>query len=124
MQRRAVPTPWEKESWDHTARRMSGGRLNGEDLTDLYKADPQLVEHRLVTQVPLWKNAWRNARGWEATPGAIHPKDFAAVAKAVGMKNVVQGFAHDHSRSTVSPERAHELERRLGTWTPEELAQN
>ena len=40
------------------------------------------------------------------------------------MQNFVQSLAMDHRGSRIAPERAHELERRLGTWTPAELAQN
>ena len=88
---------------------------------DLYQANPQLVQHRLVTQASRWKGLWPAKRDYKPTPGAIHHKDFFEVAKSMGMEDVIH---HIGQRPPASPERTLELEKRLGTWTDEDMAKN
>ena len=106
------------ERWDQIAHTLIGGRLTGGELADLYRVNPQIVRHRLLTKHPD-SESWRKGFDLpEPTPGAVGHQGFLRIARGpTDLGQFIDRLEREtaHPPHRISKEREHQLEGRLGT---------
>ena len=112
-------------SIDKLAREASGGRLNGEELRELYKANPQLVQHRLLTNTEHFKQMWPRVMPGRAAPhvpGAVPSNEWSVFAMKTGHYHYFDDI--EQHKKMPSKARTQQLEHLMGPWTREETEAN
>ena len=105
------------------AQRMQRYAMNGTELQDLYRANPQLVRYRLVTTDPEWRDAWHTHGHRAPVPGIIFNRDFDTIATHMHLGTAFKE-AERADREPISPQWQKTLEEKVYDFNKSEVALN